>query len=340
MKNKLVAVLVARNVHDTEAASPVAYLREHGAEVRYIGIQRGSVTGQNGSVITIDAPVQDVHAGEFDALVIPGGKAPELLRLDEGVLAFVREFMMQAKPIAAICHGPQVLISAKLVGGRKMTCYPGIRDDLLNAGAHYRDAEVVVDGNLITSRTPDDLPAFNKALGACLIDYDRVKSPWIHASPTRVLEYAIFLEIKAQALYETLAKQCREKHTKAKFKFLAETEKSHRDTLTELFVKLSPGRKPTPRDFGGASEGARDIDPSSGLMEILQGAMAGEESAYRMYTGIAEKVKNAETRKLFTMLAESELQHRQLLEQEVALLSERPLPSAIEKEPWWLEDQW
>jgi len=340
MKNKMVAVLIARKFHDDEVSSPVAYLREHGADVRFIGIQKGACTGLNGTRINVDATIQEVHANEFDALLIPGGRAPEVLRLDEGVLNFTKEFMMQAKLIAAICHGPQVLISAKLVGGRKMTCYPGIRDDLTNAGALYRDSEVVVDGNLITSRTPDDLNSFNRAVAANLIDYDRVKSPWLHASPTRVLEYAMFMEIKAQALYETLSKMCKEKRTKAKFKFLAETERAHKDTLSDLFEKFAPGRKPVPHDFGQPAEGGQEIDPDSGYMEILQGAIAGEESSYRLYTHISEKVKNAESRKLFKHLAEEEMQHRQLLEQEYAILSECPAPSAIEKEPWWMQDQW
>lgn len=339
MKNKMVAVLVARKFNDDEVSSPVSYLREHGADVRFIGIQRGSVTGQNGSVVTIDATVQDVHANEFDALLIPGGGAPEILRLDSAVLGFVKEFMMQAKPVAAICHGSQVLISAKIVGGRKMTCYPGIRDDLINAGALYRDAEVMVDGNLITSRTPEDLPAFNKALAANLIDYDRVRSPWIFAAPSRVLEYAMSMEIKAQALYENLSKLSKDKLTKAKFKFLAETERAHKEILVALFEKIAPGKKPTPRCFGHTTgEDSQKIDPSSGFMELLQGALDGEDASYRLYNHVAEKVKNPESKKLFRQLAETELQHRHHLEQEIAVLSECPLPSAIEKEPWWREE--
>ncbi len=339
MKNKMVAVLVARKFNDDEVSSPVSYLREHGADIRFIGIQRGSVTGQNGSVVTIDATVQDVHANEFDALLIPGGGAPEILRLDSAVLGFVKEFMMQAKPVAAICHGSQVLISAKIVGGRKMTCYPGIRDDLINAGALYRDAEVMVDGNLITSRTPEDLPAFNKALAANLIDYDRVRSPWIFAAPSRVLEYAMSMEIKAQALYENLSKLSKDKLTKAKFKFLAETERAHKEILVALFEKIAPGKKPTPRCFGHTTgEDSQKIDPSSGFMELLQGALDGEDASYRLYNHVAEKVKNPESKKLFRQLAETELQHRHHLEQEIAVLSECPLPSAIEKEPWWREE--
>ncbi len=338
MKNKMVAVLVARKFNDDEVSSPVSHLREHGADVRFIGIQRGSVIGQNGSVVTIDATVQDVHASEFDALLIPGGGAPELLRLDPGAIAFVREFMLQAKPVAAICHGPQVLISAKLVGGRRMTCYPGIRDDLVNAGALYRDAEVMVDGNLITSRTPEDLPAFNKALAANLIDYDRIRAPWIYAAPSRVLEYAMGMEIKAQALYENLSKMSKDKLSKAKLKFLAETERAHKEILVALFEKIAPGKKPTPRCFGHTGEDSLKIDPGVGFMELLQVALEGEDASYRLYNHVSEKVKNPESKKLFKQLAETELQHRHHLEQEIAFLSECPLPSAIEKEPWWREE--
>ncbi|SFK96020.1 protease I [Paenibacillus sp. 1_12] len=103
---------------------------------------------------------KDADPASFDAVVIPGGSSPEQLRLDPDIQSFIREIDKQGKPISAICHGPQILISAKLTRGRTMTSYPPLQDDLTNAGANFKDAEVVVDRNLITSRTPKDEPAF------------------------------------------------------------------------------------------------------------------------------------------------------------------------------------
>jgi protease I len=118
---------------------------------------RSSVTG----VIAVDRKVSDVSVDEFDALVLPGGTVnPDKLRVDSSAVTFVREFMNSGKPVAAICHGPLTLVEAGVVAGRTLTSYPSIRTDLRNAGASVVDREVVVDGNLVTSRSPADLPAF------------------------------------------------------------------------------------------------------------------------------------------------------------------------------------
>ncbi|HOT28786.1 MAG TPA: ferritin family protein [Candidatus Ozemobacteraceae bacterium] len=153
-----------------------------------------------------------------------------------------------------------------------------------------------------------------------------------------MLEYAMGMEIKAQALYETLSKLSKDKLSKAKLKFLAETERAHKEILVALFEKIVPGKKPTPRSFEHAGEDSMKIDPGVGFMELLQTALEGEDASYRLYNHVAEKVKNPESKKLFRQLAETELQHRHHLEQEIAILSECPLPSAIEKEPWWREE--
>ena len=110
----------------------------------------------------------DTNPGEYDALVIPGGGAPEQLRIDDDAVAFTREFVASGKPVAAICHGPQLLISAQVLAGRTLTSVKTIRDDVTNARGNYVDQEVTIDGNLITSRTPADLPAFNRALSEAL----------------------------------------------------------------------------------------------------------------------------------------------------------------------------
>jgi protease I len=114
--------------------------------------------------VDTDITFGDVDAGEYDLLVLPGGKAPETVRLDEDAVNATRRMMEDGKVVAAICHGAQTLISADVLEGRRATCYEGVRDDLKQAGADYADEEVVVDGNLITSRFPPDLPAFSREI--------------------------------------------------------------------------------------------------------------------------------------------------------------------------------
>lgn len=161
---KRVAMVLARNFEDVEATSPKAALELHDAEVTAVGIERGPVQGKKGDVIEVTATFDDVSPDEFDMLLIPGGGAPENLRIHDGAVAFTRAFMATDKPVAAICHGPQLLISADVLKGRTLTCVNKIRDDVVNAGGNYVDEALVEDGNLITSRTPDDLPSFNDAI--------------------------------------------------------------------------------------------------------------------------------------------------------------------------------
>jgi protease I len=321
--------------------SPKRFLADLGADIKYIGIQKGTVPGKAQGAVEIDALISEVHPSQFDGIIIPGGAAPEALRLNKDVLKFVRECMQNAKPVAAICHGPQVLISAGVLKGRTLTSYVGIRDDVTNAGARYLDQEVVIDNNLVTSRTPQDLPAFNKAFAGLLAQHDSEKAPWAHATPSQVLEYAIFNEIKAMALYENLAKKSKDKLAKAKFKYLSEMERAHRDALIEIFEKINHGQKPQPKDLGmSAAESGQEIDPDADLLKVLRGAMNNEDSAYHLYSDIAEKVTHGEVKNLFRRLAEEEQGHKQVLEAECALRIGREIPSAIEKEPWWTEGLW
>ncbi len=163
-----VAMVIANNYEDSEADSPKAHLEANGAEVIVIGINRDTAKGKKGGSLKPDATFGDVSVGEFDALVIPGGGAPENLRIDDAAVAFTKEFVGSGKPVAAICHGPQLLISAKVLEGRTLTSVNKIRDDIWNAGGSYVDEALVVDGNLITSRTPADLDVFNKAISDSL----------------------------------------------------------------------------------------------------------------------------------------------------------------------------
>jgi protease I len=168
LSGKKVAMLIAKDFEDSEALDPKAYLEERGAEVTVIGMARETFAGKKGGSLAADATFAEVEPGAFDALVIPGGGAPENLRIEDAAVAFAREFVDSGKPVAAICHGPQLLISADVLRGRTVTCVKKIRDDVKNAGATYVDEALVTDGNLITSRTPADLPQFDAAIAQAL----------------------------------------------------------------------------------------------------------------------------------------------------------------------------
>lgn len=158
-KNLRVAVLTGEGFQDAETLSPMAFLANRGAKVTVIGVKPAKVTAYNSSIqMYIHKSVADVAAKDFDVLVLPGGHAPAEIRKNDRVLQFTREFAALGKPIAAICHGPQVLVTAGLVEGREMTCFSGMADELRDAGARYRDEAVVRDGKLITSRVPRDIP--------------------------------------------------------------------------------------------------------------------------------------------------------------------------------------
>ncbi len=165
-----VAMPVGEGFEDSELSEPLTRLREAGHEVVTIGLQRGDrIWGKQGTFMaTIDQGPDDVDPTTFDALVIPGGYSPDHLRIAPSMVDFVRRFAETNKPVAAICHGPQLLIEADLVEGRELTSWSSVRKDLENAGARWVDRAVVEDGNLITSRSPDDLDPFCDAILARL----------------------------------------------------------------------------------------------------------------------------------------------------------------------------
>ncbi len=169
LDGKKVAILVADGFEQVEMTKPRAALDEAGAETKIVSLKSGKIQGMNhadkGDKFDVDLTVKDARAEEFDALMIPGGLLnPDGLRVDQRALEFVRHFFRERKPVAVICHGPQVLIDADLVRGRKMTSWPAIQADLRNAGARWVDEEVVVDNGLVSSRKPDDIPAFNRKM--------------------------------------------------------------------------------------------------------------------------------------------------------------------------------
>jgi len=161
-----VAFVLADGFEESEFRVPYDRIREAGHQVTVIGSRAGEeVTGKKGEdTFTPEVTADQVSAADFDALVIPGGHAPDALRTDEGVVKFVQGVFGSDKPVAAICHAGSLLIEADAVRGRTVTSWPSIRTDLVNAGAEWVDREVVEDGNLITSRKPDDLDAFTTAL--------------------------------------------------------------------------------------------------------------------------------------------------------------------------------
>lgn len=165
---KKVAVALGKNYEDIEATSPIEALEKAGAKITIVGIETGNIEGKKGSQLEATMTFDAVSVDDFDMLLIPGGGSPENLRIHDAAVGFTRDFVSSGKPVASICHGPQLLISAKAITGRTVTAVNKIRDDIVNAGAHYVDKEVVTDGNLISSRVPDDLPAFNKALTEAL----------------------------------------------------------------------------------------------------------------------------------------------------------------------------
>lgn len=158
------AIILAENFEDSEATSPIEALEAAGVEVTVLGTTTGTVTGKKGAQVEATATIASADIDSFDLLVIPGGGSPENLRIDDDAVAFTKQFVASGKPVASICHGPQLLISADVLSERTVTAVNKIRDDVRNAGATYVDEELVVDGNLISSRVPDDLPAFNQAL--------------------------------------------------------------------------------------------------------------------------------------------------------------------------------
>jgi protease I len=169
LDGKKVAILVADGFEQVEMTKPREALDEAGAETKIVSLKPGKIQGMHhadqGDTFDVDFTVKDARPEEFDALMIPGGLFnPDAVRMDQSALEFARHFFREAKPVAAICHGPQVLISADLVRGRKMTSWPAIQVDMRNAGARWVDEEVVVDNGLVSSRKPDDIPAFNRKM--------------------------------------------------------------------------------------------------------------------------------------------------------------------------------
>ena len=166
LSSKRVAVVAADLVEQVELTEPWEALEKAGAKPELISIEPGEIQGFNhfdkADTFKVDRTIDEVDADDYDALLLPGGVGnPDILRMNEKVVRFIREFFEQGKPVAAICHGPWTLVEADVVRGRRLTSWPSIKTDIRNAGGEWVDEQVVVDRGLVTSRKPDDLPAFN-----------------------------------------------------------------------------------------------------------------------------------------------------------------------------------
>ena len=159
-----ILIISANGFEESELLVPYYRLKEEGMEVEIASLSRGRIAGKHGYEIDAVMGIDEVHAEDYDALILPGGSAPAKLRESAAVRNVVRAFFADDKPVGAICHGPKVLASAGVLAGRRATCYKAVVPELQKAGAHYEDSEVVLDGNLVTSRQPADLPAFMREL--------------------------------------------------------------------------------------------------------------------------------------------------------------------------------
>ncbi|MCP2030971.1 protease I [Okibacterium sp. HSC-33S16] len=165
ISGKKVAFLLTDGFEDSELTSPWQAVTDAGAEAVLVSPEIGTITGKNGHEQQVDVRSADASSTKFDALMLPGGVVnADHLRMDDDSIAFARTFFEEHKPVGVICHGAWILIEAGVVNGRELTSYPSLKTDLTNAGANWVDEEVVVDSGLVSSRTPDDLPAFNAKL--------------------------------------------------------------------------------------------------------------------------------------------------------------------------------
>ncbi|RDI05594.1 type 1 glutamine amidotransferase domain-containing protein [Flavobacterium sp. AG291] len=167
--SKRIAILATNGFEESELKSPKEHLEQQGWTAEIVSLKSGTIKAWAekdwGKEYNVDKTLDEVTSSDYDALVLPGGVInPDLLRRHDNAIAFVKAFFDEKKPVAAICHGPQILINAEVVDGRELTSFMSVRKDLENAGANWTDKEVVVDNGLVTSRTPDDLPAFNKKM--------------------------------------------------------------------------------------------------------------------------------------------------------------------------------
>ena len=315
LKGKRVAILIGPQFHDEEATVPRTWLQERGAAVDLIGLDSSTLTGKYGRItLTPDHSIDEVTPSDYDGLIIPGGGAPERIRIHDDALAFVKEYWQTGRPLGVICHGPQVLISADLLAGVTITCFIGIRDDVKLAGAHYVDQEVCVDGPLISSRKPEDLPAFNQAFGEALAGAGKET----HLDALEALEMAISREKGAQEFYAGVAGVLTNEALSNKFNYLALTEKGHFDQLSELYEKIAQKRPPV--TLMATEISGKTVSPEITASAALDLAIAAEQKAYEYYRQMAMRAKSKRAQEMFEFLAAEEMEHKRLLSVDKSLI--------------------
>jgi len=312
LNGKKIAILIAPQVHDEEADESRNFLVGRNADVEYIGLDAETVSGKYGRLtFKPDRTINDVDVDEFEGLLIPGGGAPERIRINEKAVQFVRDFWNTGRPVAAICHGAQVLISAGVLPGITLTCYAGIRDDVENAGAVFVDQEVVVDGQLVSSRRPDDLPAFHKAFADALCG-KLLPVDEMSLSPRDALNLAVSREKGAQQFYAAMSDVVKDEAVKNKFTYLSAVEEGHFEQLADLFKQITGGEEPIV-DLDRNELGKHRVAPETTAEEAVKLAISAEEKAYEFYRFAANKSKGQKIKDMFEYLAAEELEHKRLL---------------------------
>ena len=319
LKNKKIAILVGPQFHDEEASVPRQYLEELGAQVEWVGLDHSTLTGKyNRMTLTPEKAIDEIRPVDYDGLIIPGGGAPERIRLNKIALSFVTSFWHTGRPVGAICHGPQVLISAGLLTGVTTTCYEGIRDDVKLAGAHYVDEEVCVDGPYISSRKPEDLPAFNRAFAEVVAGL-HLKTEVSALDPLASLALAVNREKAAMEFYSGVAHVMKAENIRNKFNYFAVIEQGHFEQLSDLYARLSGG-SPPPSQTNKSEIGGHRVSPDLSAEEDIKLAMQAEEKAYEFYRQAALKARNQKAKEMFEYLAGEEIEHKRLLSVDMSSL--------------------
>lgn len=239
LKGKCVAVLAEDMYQELELWYPVLRMREAGAEVKIVGTGSSpTYASKHGYPVTVDTTADRVTSADFDAVIIPGGFAPDRLRRYPAVLSLVRDCFEMGKVVAAICHAGWVLASAGILKGRKATSLSAIKDDVANAGADWVDEPVVRDGNLITSRTPDDLPFFCSAIIGALGGGEASAEVLEHTTARDALAIAVRAEQQAADFYRGAIKKTKDPLAKAMFEELAQEELAHKARLEKEYAHL------------------------------------------------------------------------------------------------------
>lgn len=312
LNGKKIAILIGPKFHDEEATIPRDYLQEHGALVELVGLTSDELTGKYGRITLLpDKTIDQIDAKDYDGLIIPGGGAPERIRINEQALVFVKEFWASGRPLGTICHGPQVLISAGVLEGVTLSCFIGIRDDVLNVGAAFVDEAVHRDGQLVSSRNPDDLPDFNEAFAQALAG-NIVDAEEAELSSLEALELAISREKGAQDFYAKVATTLGDEAARNKFSYLSTIEEGHFDQLSDLYRQLTDGDSPNVA-IRDTEIGKHKVSADITSAEAIDMAMRAEEKAYEFYRHAASKAQGDKVRDMFEFLAAEELEHKRLL---------------------------